>query len=236
MSLHWNFKSVVKAGLIVSAFMIIGACNRKPVTVAILGDSYSTFAGYIPENYITWYTDEPRGTNDVCSADSTWWKRLSSETGCDILINSSFSGSTICHSGYNGEDYSDRSYVTRLKNITSLSPAPEVLFIFGGTNDHWAKSPLGQLKYSDWTDEEMYETLPAFCWILHYLQGTMPDTEVVVIMNYDLNADLVEGMREASRHYNVTFLELPEIDLADGHPTNKGMAQICDHVKKFLIK
>ena len=34
-------------------------------TVAILGDSYSTFDGYIPEGNACWYFTTPQGDNDV---------------------------------------------------------------------------------------------------------------------------------------------------------------------------
>ena len=79
----------------------------------------------------------------------------------------------------------------------------------------------------------MYQTLPAFCFILSSLKKDMPETRIVVIMNTGLNIPLVEGMKQASEHYAVDFLQLQEVDIEDGHPTNKGMRQIkeavCSH-------
>lgn len=43
-------------------------------TVAVLGDSYSTFEGFIPKGYATWYspTALPE-TTDVNKVEQTWW-------------------------------------------------------------------------------------------------------------------------------------------------------------------
>lgn len=45
--------------------------------------------------------------------------------------NNSYSGSTVCHTGYQKADYSDRSFATRMDNLGN----PDVLLVFGGTND-----------------------------------------------------------------------------------------------------
>ena len=69
----------------------------------IIGDSYSTFKGYIPEGYAPYYTNEP-GNTDVRRVEETWWHQLQAETDCRILLNNSWSGSTICYTGYNDVD------------------------------------------------------------------------------------------------------------------------------------
>lgn len=43
-------------------------------TVAVLGDSYSTFEGFIPKGYATWYSPTaPPETTDVNKVEQTWW-------------------------------------------------------------------------------------------------------------------------------------------------------------------
>lgn len=43
-------------------------------TVAVLGDSYSTFKGFIPKGYATWYSPTtPQETTDVNKVEQTWW-------------------------------------------------------------------------------------------------------------------------------------------------------------------
>lgn len=43
-------------------------------TVAVLGDSYSTFEGFIPKGYATWYSPTtPPETTDVNKVEQIWW-------------------------------------------------------------------------------------------------------------------------------------------------------------------
>ena len=46
------------------------AASAQTRKVSILGDSYSTFQGYNPENYAPFYPD---ANNDVKLVDQTWW-------------------------------------------------------------------------------------------------------------------------------------------------------------------
>lgn len=65
---------------ILSALFLLASCSLHRSasirTVAILGDSYSTFAGYIPEGNAIWYSSTPNGRNDLTSVDQTWWKQF----------------------------------------------------------------------------------------------------------------------------------------------------------------
>lgn len=107
-------------------------------SVSILGDSYSTFENYLqPDTNAVWYFQQPRKNNDVRSVDQTWWYKFIKESGYRLCVNNSFSGATICHTGYRKEDYSDRSFVTRMNNLG----CPDLIFIFGATNDSWAGAP-----------------------------------------------------------------------------------------------
>ena len=63
---------------------------KTPRTVSIVGDSISTFEGYIPEGYATFY---PRG--EVTAVEHTWWKQLLDGTGMKLCSNCSWSGSTV---------------------------------------------------------------------------------------------------------------------------------------------
>ena len=49
----------------------------------------------------------------------------------------------------------------------------DTFFLFGGTNDSWANSPLGDRLTSDWKDADLYNVFPAFsylsiCWFQNY--------------------------------------------------------------------
>ena len=98
-------------------------------SVSILGDSYSTFEGYVqPDTNFVWYLKTPpegRKT-DMVSVRNTWWHQFIKENNYRLCVNNSFSGATICHTGYRSEDYSDRSFITRMKSLG----CPDIIFIF----------------------------------------------------------------------------------------------------------
>lgn len=98
-------------------------------SVSVLGDSYSTFEGFItPRTNHTWYYARPdRKNTDVSDVKQTWWHRVVTERGWRLCMNNSFSGSTVCNRGYNGNDYRDRSFLTRMDNLG----CPDIIFISG---------------------------------------------------------------------------------------------------------
>lgn len=117
--------------------------------VFILGDSYSTFEGFIPEGYDIYYnTEGPNyirnnpdmklGDNDVNDVEQTWWYTIANENGT-LLRNCSWSGTTICNTGYGGADFSEISFIARfeklLKNGYFEENHVDTIFLFGGTND-----------------------------------------------------------------------------------------------------
>lgn len=66
--------------------------------VLIFGDSYSTFLNYIPEGYAHYYGDSSK--SDLDSVEQTWWYQLITETHSNLVLNDSWSGSTVCNTGY----------------------------------------------------------------------------------------------------------------------------------------
>ena len=127
-----------------ATFSASGISPRAGVSilgVSILGDSYSTFEGHVtPDTNYVWYFKTPNPElTDVSDVSQTWWQQLIRDKGLRLEVNNSFSGATICNRGYRGEDYSDRSFLTRVKALGS----PDIILVFGGTNDSWAGVEVG---------------------------------------------------------------------------------------------
>lgn len=203
-------------------------------TVAILGDSYSTFDGYIPEGNACWYFTTPQGENDVVSVEHTWWHQFCQDGGYELLLNESYSGSTICNTGYDGADYKDRSFITRMADVTAADP--DLLIVFGGTNDSWANAPVGELQFGEWSSEDLYSCLPACCHMLDHIAEAAPDAEVVFVINSELKYEIVAGIMEACRHYDAHYLLLKDIDKKWNHPSVKGMAAINEQISAFVAE
>lgn len=208
--------------------------------LVIFGDSYSTFEGYIPEGFATYYSSQGRGPEQpVTKMDvkDTWWMRLIDKTDGVLLHNNSWSGSTLCYTGYDGDCSHSSSFIYRYRQLKAQGffekNEVNTLFVFGGTNDSWANAPLGQLKYSDWTEEDLFNVLPAFCYFMHTLKTDLPNTRIVFLMN-TIKPEIVEGAIRAGKYFGVEVIALDEVDKCNGHPTKQGMEEICNQIIKRL--
>lgn len=206
--------------------------------VFILGDSYSTFEGFIPQGYDAYYINEGREQTDVNDVGQTWWYQLMNDTASNLVRNCSWSGTTVCHTGYGGADRSDNSFAARVDKLIDSGYFKEktidTFFVFGGTNDSWADSPVGELKYSAWKKEDLYQVLPAFCYLLNRLHEILPETRIVCIINTELKPEITEGFKTACQNYKTEILELRNIDKMNGHPTILGMKQIKEQVAEIV--
>ena len=79
--------------------------------VLIFGDSYSTFKGFIPQGYVDYYRPEGNPKTDLLHVEETWWHRLITKTESTLLLNDSWSGSTVCNTGYNGDCSKTNSFI-----------------------------------------------------------------------------------------------------------------------------
>jgi len=228
--------------MILMVLGLVVGCKAQPTRVVLFGDSYTTFEGWIPEGYACWYTADRAG-NDVKDLDSTWWRILCAEKGYELLLNSSYSGSTIGNLGYGGEDYSDRSFVTRMKTdiVTedgqpgACGQLPDLLLIFGGTNDSWCGEPAGEVLPKERLGEaDLYQGLPATCVMLDYLTTHLPKTRILMIINSQLKPEYTEGLARASEMYGVEWILLHDIDKQMGHPSMAGMRAIAAQLSERL--
>jgi lysophospholipase L1-like esterase len=101
-------------------------------TFSILGNSISTYSGYIPKDYRNYYSSKH------FSVDKTWWMQFAFLTGATLLSNASWSGTTVTYTGldvWNSYFYSD----TRIDYLGNKG-IPDIIIVIGGTND-WGLHP-----------------------------------------------------------------------------------------------
>lgn len=211
--------------------------------IMIFGDSYSTFKGIIPEENEPYYY--PGGfsngveKNDVENPSDTWWGQLIEEKGYNLILNDSWSGSTIGYTGYNNVDCSETSsFIHRFNKYNDAGLFKEnkidTLFIFGGTNDCWCGAPIGELKYSDWSKEDLYSVLPAVCYFFKILTDELKEVKMIAIVNSELDETITQGIITAAKHYGITPVLLENIEKLTGHPTLAGMTSIKEQVARYL--
>ena len=100
-------------------------------TISILGDSISTFSGYIPSGNETYY---PRDT--IQNVSDTWWMKLITALGMTLNINNSWSGSRVTTT--DGDE--SAGCMTRCQN---LGTNPDVIIVYMGINDFINEVALG---------------------------------------------------------------------------------------------
>ena len=202
-------------------------------TIAVLGDSYSTFQGFIPQGHACWYRTPARADmTDVTSVEQTWWWQLIKQGGYKMGNIESYSGATICNTGYNGNDYTDRSFVTRSSRLGN----PDIILICGATNDSWAGVKMGEYKYAGWTKADLYKFRPAMAKMLNDIRQHYPNVEVYFILNTELKDEINESVAEICSHYGVPLIKLRDIDKKSGHPSVKGMRSFAEQVLEAIKK
>ncbi len=207
--------------------------------VLIIGDSYSTYEGYVPEGYVCYYIEAGRPQMDVTKVTETWWYQVFAEANLNLVLNESWAGTTVGHTGYNNEDCSQKnSFVYRLDRLIENGffdqNQIDTVFVFGGTNDHWAKAPLGEVKFEDLTKQDLYSAVPAMCYILQTLRKLLPEADIFCVINTNLNPDMVTGFETACEKYGVKKVVLKDVEKSSGHPTIKGMQAIKTQVLNVM--
>ncbi len=200
--------------------------------VSILGDSYSTFEDFVTPstNELWYYAKNDTSKTDVNRVQDTWWWKVIYDNGMKLEVNNSYSGATIGYQGYDGNDYSQRSFLKRMYNVGS----PDILLVFGATNDSWSGEAIGDYKYSDWKWGDFYTFRPAMAYMVNWLKLHHPNVHIYYIINSDLKPEFTESMKVICNHYNVPYIQLKNIDKKSGHPTVKGMKAIAEQVSEAL--
>lgn len=102
-------------------------------SLSILGDSISTYAGYIPVGNANYYTGNNAG---VSSVNDTWWMKVINALGLTLNLNNSWSGSRVTTTDGN----TSAGCYTRCQN---LGTTPDIIMVYMGINDFNNEVALG---------------------------------------------------------------------------------------------
>ena len=201
--------------------------------VMIMGDSITTFEGYSYELKQHWYFQGGREDNmtDVTDVSETYWDILMSNCEGRLVRNQSCSGSTFVEAKYHGGDFEkaynsfwDRLNRYLLQENFFEGKKIDTFIFFGGTNDN-NSCAMGEIKYENWTDEDLKYFAPAYAHYIYQVQKTCPDAKLFSIVDTTL-AQVADTMKEINEHYGVYTVEINGFDEIPPHPTVKGMKEI----------
>lgn len=233
-----NMKSF--AAIIAAALMLMPCiAETQAPKLSVLGDSYSTFKGSIPDGYDIWYTP---GKNGVDSPSMMWWSIVAKGLGGEVEKIDAWSGSTVSNSGYRNRigrfgasscglaDYTHQSFITRADRLGCA----DVILVFGGTNDDWAGVPMGENMWEGRGKEDLDYFRPALAELIVRLRANYPKAKIAFILNSDLKKETGDAVHDVCSHYGMKCIDLKGIEKAIGHPTAKGMESIAAQVLEAL--
>jgi hypothetical protein len=101
---------------------------------SVLGDSISTLEWYTVPEYAAYYDTEKKLQSGVLTPAYTWWGQVIEHFGGKLLVNNSFSGSTVCKRA----ECEIESYGCSDERTSGLHRDdifPDVIMVFMGMND-----------------------------------------------------------------------------------------------------
>ena len=163
------------------------AAKKSPLDgkkVSILGDSISTYTGYIPSDYSIFYP-ENGGITDV---KDTWWMRVINGSNAVFCADASYSGSTT--SGVSTEQNDGRPGVSdrRIGDLTSPDGMkPDVILVYMGANDLLVNIPIGDNDGTRAVAEGDIENFTdAYTLMLDKVKKAYPDAHVYCITFHEI--------------------------------------------------
>ncbi len=221
--------------------------------ISIVGDSISTFEGYLPNGYPTFYSHRGSLITGINSSHDTWWGQVIKRLGAKLLINNSWSGSYVCKA----EDIQIESYGCSDSRTTSLGTndlSPDHIIIYMGTNDRGAGFPLTGKNKSDLSIiENAYYTMlekikksypSAEIWCCTFPITTctrdpyfeFPITQMGVPM--EKYGELIKSVANSHSCHIIDLWDDNELcDTIDGlHPNFNGMNMIANKVIYTMMK
>ena len=231
---------------LVAMAIIMSACVKtpEPIRFSILGDSYSSYEGYVHPDSNDVYPYENIGLTGV---EQMWWAQVADSTGWTLERNNSFSGALVCNYDYVNY-YGQYSFIRRMDNLGH----PDVIFIFGATNDacaHNLNEPhepvvaLGDYVYSDWTEEQLCDFRPALAYLFDHLKTRYPKAKLYFLLDMNLGtggvteqrrAEFLESIQRIAHHYQVDCIDLWNISKSQWHPNAEGQKDIADQVLEYI--
>ena len=125
--------------------------------------------------------------------------------------------------GHNPDGYApfypnDRNDVTKVEEtwwdlyINAMGYVLEANNSWGGTNDAWAGSPIGEYQYEGWTKEDCKSFRPALACLFDQLRRKYPQAQIYSILNSELREEINESSRTICKHYGIQLIELHDIE------------------------
>ncbi|BDF44268.1 SGNH/GDSL hydrolase family protein [Eisenbergiella sp.] len=230
----------------------------KGKSLSILGDSISTYQGYIPSGYACFY---PESGNDVKEVTQTWWMQVLYNTGMRLAVNGSYSASSVCGDSQ-AEDSSAGCSDRRIKELAGADGMPpDVILVYLGANDFFRCMDLGKFEGITGRGEKYYTNFTeAYERMIQKLLNTYPTSRIYCMTLIEANsgdhprinekgntiADFNGRIKEIAAAYGLPVIDVHNCGMevyelnhytSDGtHPNKEGAAKMANYVTAMLLQ
>ncbi len=199
--------------------------------LSVLGDSISTYKGYSNDAANTNSTIGSNnvyynGKNGLTGVEDTWWMQTVNDTGMNLLVNNSWSGSFVV-GGLNSVDAGVGNRAENLHDNTgdNAGTLPDVIAVYMGTNDlsknvgDYTSAGFYDNSYVDSDGDGVYDDpttfAHAYAIMLDKITKAYPEAEIftfTILANNWVNASVNEkinaAIQEISAHYGATVVDI----------------------------
>lgn len=230
--------------------------SGETIRFSILGDSLSTYEGWIPEGNSVFYPHD----GAVQDVSQTWWKIVLDETGFELCTNGSSSGST-CIGDSRAQDVKAGCSDLRISQLSGpAGEEPDLIIVYMGTNDmvesvqigdNDGRGPVEEGLVEDFSDAytlmldkltAQYPSAQIYCCTLLPLGNWGKDQPFVTFVNglgltseaYSNRISVIAKNRGLPvidlYHCGITIENMPEMSSDGVHLTPAGMRCVADAV------
>lgn len=152
--------------------------------VSIIGDSISSYEGWVPTGYATFY---PR--DNVSAVDHMWWKQLLQKSGMKLCVNASWSGSRLGYDITGATNSSSGASDGRIADLVNpdTQEAPDIIICYICTNDWGHSTPIGEYnsKMAIPFNGAVTNISQGYALMLYKIRNTYPDALVYCVTHLD---------------------------------------------------
>ena len=210
--------------------------SGKTLRISVIGDSISTFAGWVPNGYGCHYPKTDEGY-DVNSVEQTWWHRFIYHymPSARLDMNLSYSGTTVVKNSAEDSDkyYYGKDFCARYLECGGMG-RPDVILIHGGTNDCW-QTPRNE--YLLGTQSMLSESRPSDEAMAPVYQAADACTTLDQAKNLD-NSTFVSAYVKLIRMIQLQYPSVKivcvigdHVGTANHHAIQESILHIADHYK-----
>lgn len=145
--------------------------------ISFYGDSITTFDGYIPDGFASYY---PTASASVKNVEDTWWYKTILRTNAKLLVNNSYGGTAVYGGKNQGVDED------RIKLLSTNDICPDIIIVYFGINDVVNRRTTTLFK-------------DAYIKMVDSIQKIYPESKLFLCtLAYETNTDkYAPGLREA---------------------------------------